>query len=279
MILPPFKDAREFLFPIALSYTELSTLSACEKRWKLTYDATDRESYPATPQMELGTELHNLLNLWWGHGSPDFRIEGTSETAAWLMDRYDEHYMGKSGLQMLETNVPFAVKAFGVWLFGWFDGLLLDENGDLWIAELKSMGDWSRMHQLPIDKQISLYIYAARRSGLDVQGVMFDALLTTHWKTGPDEVYKSGPRKGQPKEYHPAADSFRREWVVRTVEEMEEFEEELTSAMARRGDLRYNIYAPVRNVGRNCSWCPVMPQCMGIEIELTDQPVDDTLDF
>lgn len=277
MMLPPFSDAREFLLPTALSYSELSTLSACEKKWSLVYDTPDRERYEATDPMKLGTHMHNLLNTWWGHGPdpaewfdpmPDINATD-AETAVWLMDRYEEVY-GNTKLKMLQVTVPFAVKAFGVWLFGWFDGILEDEQGDLWIYEAKTMGNWNRLNQLPMDKQISLYIYAARRSGINVKGVMFDAILTTHWKTEEGEVYKSGPRKGEPKEYHPPQDSFRTEWVERTDDQIEEFKGELWSALARRSDIAQRIHDPVRNIGQACDWCPVMAQCYGITLELVD---------
>lgn len=271
MLLPAFKDAREFLGRDALSYSEMQSLSHCENKWALTYNTKDREHYPGTPQMELGTELHRLLNLWWGHGAPPW-TETEDETAAWLMDRYDEHYMAEGApLMMLATNVPFAVKYFGTWMFGWFDGIVKNhETGELWVAEFKSMGNWTKLNQLPKDKQVSLYIYAARCSGYKVKGVMFDALNTTHWKTEEGEIYKSGPKKGQPKDFHPAADSFRREWVERDDEEMIEFLCEVESFIARRRELYWYDSVPIRNVGQACDWCPVQATCFGIDLELIE---------
>lgn len=269
-MLPAFTDARQFLGQHAISYSEMQKLSHCDVQWDLIYNTPERESYPSTPQMELGTELHRLLNIWWDKGAPLGWDKSEDETAVWLMQRYNDHYMAEAApLQMLATNVPFAVWYNGTWLFGWFDGIVKNhETGDLWVAEFKSMGNWSKLHQLPQDKQVSLYIYAARRSGYDVKGVMFDALLTTVWKTVEGEVYKSGPRKGEPKDFHPPADSFRREWVVRTPAQIQEFLDELDTMLIRRIEIRMHTDAPVRNVGQACDWCPVMGICYGIDLTL-----------
>lgn len=284
MLLPAFTDARQFLGRRALSYSEMSKLNHCDMQWNLIYNTEDRESYPASPQMELGTLMHSMLNTWWGHGTWDQFLDPTDtsyenhETASWLIDRYDTVYRDTK-LKMLEVNVPFAVKYNGYWLFGWFDGIVQDENGDLWVAEFKTMGNWSKLHQLPKDKQVTLYIYAARRSGYDVKGVMFDALLTQRWKTEEGEVYKSGPKKGQPKGYHPPADSFDRRWIERTEEDLTDFLFEMDSTLAQRERLFWGDEVPIRNVGQGCSYCPVMPQCYGIDLELTPDSDDVTLDF
>lgn len=276
MILPAFTNAREFLGQHALSYSEMQAITHCENKWDLIYNTKDREEYPSTPQMELGTLLHARLNCWWGHGSGDLCAE-ENETADWLMDRYDEVYHG-TNMEMIAVNVPFAVQYGGTWLFGWFDGIIQDTvTKDLWVYEAKSMGNWTRLNQLPKDKQVTLYIYAARRSGYDVKGVMYDALLTTVWKTQEGEVYKSGPRKGEPKDYHPPADSFRQEFVVRTDEEIEQFLFEVDSIVSRRTELFWRWSMPMLNVGQACDRCPVQPQCFGIDLTL--MPDDVTLNF
>jgi hypothetical protein len=141
MLLPAFTDARQFLGRRALSYSEMSKLNHCDMQWNLIYNTDDRESYPASPQMELGTLMHSMLNTWWGHGTWDQFLDPTDtsyenhETASWLIDRYDTVYRDTK-LKMLEVNVPFAVKYNGYWLFGWFDGIVQDENGDLWVAHV-----------------------------------------------------------------------------------------------------------------------------------------------
>lgn len=278
MILPAFTDAREFLTPRAMSFSELATLSHCEKKWQLIYNDHTEKDDPSDA-MALGLEMHRLLGNWWTL-QDDSYLDTEDPTAQWLMERYHQHYMYDDiqPLHMEALEVPFAVKFRGGWIFGWMDGLVRNiETGELWITEFKTMGSWSRLHQLPVDKQITLYIWAARQMGLDVKGVMFDAILTEHWKTEQGEVYKSGPKKGQEKSWHPPADSFQRHWIERTPDQIYEFVLELESAIERKFEIYWHVSSAIRNVGQACSYCPVMAQCFGISLTLV--PEDDVLSF
>lgn len=259
MMLPAFVDAREFLGQNSISYSEIATLSHCEQKWDLIYNTPDREKYASSAAMELGSEMHRLLGIWWGHGAPLGWNKTEDPTAEWLMDRYDQYYMEQGApLHMEQLEVPFAVKYLNKWVFGWWDGLVRDhETGELWIAEFKTMGNWSRLNQIPKDKQITLYIWAARRAGLDVKGVMFDAIRTYRWT-------------GKNADSHEPAESFQRLWVERTDEDLILFEQELESVLNRRSELRFGSETPILNIGQSCDWCAVMPQCYGIELEMLD---------
>lgn len=268
MYLPTSRDPRVFLGQNALSFSEMSTLSQCEKKWKLQYDTDQEKDFAPSPAMELGSEMHRLLGLWWGPGGPE-SLQSENPTAQWLMGRYNEYYMEQAALlHMINTEIPFAVRLPGIlplWFFGWFDGLVKDyETGDLWIAEFKTMGNWSKLNQLPVDKQITAYIYAARQSGYDVKGVMYDAIRTYMW-TGKNAAD------------HVPAESFERVFVERTDEQIQEWLDEVDSAVSVKLDLRYNLRVPLRNVGQNCDWCPVMPECYGINLTVTDSSA--TVDF
>lgn len=258
MILPAYQDAREFLGQRAMSYSELSTLSACENKWKLTYDTPDRERFEGTDAMALGSEMHRLLGKWWS-GDSDFHVS-ENPTATWLMWRYADHY-GTDNIEplMMEAlEVPFAQKYRGTYIFGWMDGLVRNiDTGELWIAEFKTMGNWSKLNQLPVDKQITLYIWAARAAGYNVKGVMYDAIRTYRWT-------------GKNADDHLPDESFRREFVERSDEQILECLEELDSAITVKTDLRWMIRTPLRNVGTNCDWCSVMPQCYGIDLDLIE---------
>ncbi len=260
-------DARAFLGQDAISYSEMSTLSQCEKKWKLTYDNEEKQEKRPTPAMELGSEMHRLLGIWWGHGAPLGWDKTENDTAEWLMDRYNEHYMAQAApLAMLQVEVPFAVKLpWGSYLFGYFDGIVYDhEKDEFWIAEFKTMGNWSKLEQLQVDKQVTMYIWAANQLGMNVKGVMYDAIRTYKW-TGKNAAD------------HAPAESFERLFVERTEEQIQECLDELESAASVRVDLRYNLRVPIRNVGQGCSWCSCMPECYGIELDIL--PEDGTLDF
>lgn len=263
MILPPFEDARQFLGPNAMSYSEVSTLSACEKKWQLSYDTPDREKYESSDAMALGSEMHAKLGQY--YMGEDYTEEFVNPTSLWLMDRYAQHYADQK-LSFEAIEVPFAQKYWGTYIFGWMDGLVRDENGDLWIAEFKTMGNWTKLNQLPVDKQVTLYIWAARAAGYPVKGVMYDAIRTYRWT-------------GKNADDHEPAESFKRVWVTRTDEQIIECLLEIDSTISVKRDLRWMIREPIRNVGQNCDWCGVMPQCYGIELELTDDAEDVTLNF
>lgn len=263
MILPAFEDARQFLGQNAMSFSEMSTLSACEKKWQLTYDTADREPFEPSDAMALGSEMHTKLGQH--YMGEDWTEEFVNPNSLWLMERYVKHY-ADSPLKFEALEVPFAFKYWGTWVFGWMDGLCRDENGDLWIAEFKTMGNWTKLNQLPVDKQVTLYIQAARAAGYDVKGVMYDAIRTYRWT-------------GKNADDHGTDESFRRSWVTRTDEQIVECLEELDAAISVKTDLRYMLRSPIRNVGQNCDWCGVMPQCYGIELELTDDAESVTLDF
>src|SRR5882672_354163 len=111
-------NPRVFLGQNAISYSEMSTLAACEWKWKALYDGPKKEG-DSSPAMELGSEMHRLLGLWWGHSALEWRGNTENPTADWLMDRYDEHYMQQSDpLIMEQVEIPFAVKLpWGPYLF------------------------------------------------------------------------------------------------------------------------------------------------------------------
>ena len=260
-------DARAFLGQNAISYSEISTLAACEWKWKALYDGPKHEN-TSSPAMDLGREMHRLLGLWWDPKDAALDVFVTENpTAEWLIRRYDEYYMEDAApLRMLDLEIPFAVKLpWGPYLFGYFDGLVYNhETGQHWITEFKTMGNWSKLNQLPVDKQITLYQYAATASGLPTVGVMYDAIRTYMWT-------------GKNADQHDPAESFERLFITRTEEQIQECLDELESAYSVQLDLRYNLRKPIRNVGTHCDWCACMPECYGIGLTL--EPEHGTLAF
>jgi hypothetical protein len=255
MWLQGLSDPRTFLGQDAISYSEMTALALCEKKWQLTYNGPRRENSPSAA-MQLGTEMHRLLGRWWGLPGqpPEDWTQTEDNTALWLMERYSAAYGNASAhLTMMQLEVPFAVKLpWGPYLFGWFDGQVYDHSTKSnWLVEFKTMGNWSKLEQLPVDKQITLYIWAANQMGLNVRGVMYDAVKTQQWKTGKHELWES----------------FDRRWVTRNPDQIEECLSELASACRVRGSLEWER-APIRNVGQHCGWCSCMPECYGLELDI-----------
>lgn len=266
MILPGPLEPRAFLGADSLSYSEAATLAGCEAKWNFSY-VGERPESAKSAAMARGTEMHNLVQHWWPTGEI---LPTEDETAAWLMERYARHYAADQQYQMvelLEVERPFAVPLGEPWdghLFGFFDGSarvqgIVPHEG-LWLYEIKTMGQWERLKQLPVDLQVSLYIYAARASGLPVRGVLFDAIRTQRWSRGPER---------------PTSESFERVWIERTQEELDAAVEQMYSALALRDGLTgRRPRTPLKNVGQGCSWCQHRSACFGQEVTLVDESDD-----
>lgn len=256
---------RAFLGPDSLSYSEAATLAGCERKWHYSY-VGEREEQTKSAALARGTEMHRLTQHWWMTGEV---LPTEDETSAWLLDRYVRHYAADyaSGyVEMLQVEMPFALRLDAPWdghVFGFIDGLArvnLPGREGLWLDEKKTMANWERLNQLPVDMQVSLYIVAARAAGYPVRGVIFDAIRTQRWVRGPER---------------PLEESFERVWVERTQSELDEAMEQLYSALALRDGLTgRRPRTPLRNVGKGCSWCFFKAQCFGLEVQFLD---DDTL--
>lgn len=257
---------RSFLGPDSISYSEAATLAGCEAKWQYSY-VGERPESAKSAAMARGTEMHSLVQHWW---ATDETLETEDETAAWLMERYVDHYYGdRQYVELLEAERPFAVKLpapYDGHLFGFFDGLLqvngiaaplFQARDGLWLYEIKTMAQWERLKQIPVDLQVSLYIWAARQSGLPVRGVLFDAIKTQRWTRGPER---------------PTAESFERVWIERTDDELDAAVAQMHSALALRKALA--LRAPLKNVGQSCSWCYHRAACYGQAVTLLDESPD-----
>jgi hypothetical protein len=266
-MLPAGITPRSFLGNDSISYSEAATLAGCEQKWAFSY-VGEREESSKSAAMALGTEMHGAIQSWWPTG--EYVVE--SEKAAWLMARYVEHYSADQmyGMtELLEAEKPFAVplgEPFAGHLFGFFDGLIqvqgIVPHEGLWLHEIKTMAQWTRLKQLPVDLQVSLYIWAARQSGFPVRGVMFDAIRTQQWVRGPER---------------PTTESFERVWVQRTDDELDAAVSQMYSALALRDQLRGDddgARAPLKNIGQNCDWCFHVSKCFGLEVTLLDESTD-----
>ena len=246
-------NARAFLGADAISFSELSSLAVCEKRWCLQYGPEKQPKDRGTGAMWLGTEFHRLYEHWWHTGEI---LPSEMPKASWLIDRYSRYYAGECGkVRMIGTEVPFAVRmAWGPYLFGYLDSIFEVKTGPyrgLWVGECKTMDNWSRLKQLPVDMQVTLYGIAARLSGVPVRGVMFDAIRSYQWKVE-----------------RPLAESFERQWIERTPEQEADALAELMAATSVRRQLMAGERRPLRAIGMGCGTCRVKVACYGLGVEL-----------
>lgn len=291
----------------ATSYTELSLLADCEKKWEYRY--VNRVRSDQSVAQARGSAIHEAVARWWDDPTlpmavinpwPEGRPEDPEEVALveWLLKRYEEHHgpgRRAGSLRMIGHELYFEhpVPGTNVMLRAYVDGLGLDADGQMWLVERKTMKDWQRLDLLEVDQQISLYIWLAQVIGLPVKGVIFDAIRTFRWKLekptladieadliehGLSGYTKKGLRElakqlqeEDPGVERPAAESFHVAWLDRSPEHIAEALADVQAGAQRRA-LLANGARPLRNLGRSCGWCDHKPACwaalsFGIEIE------------
>jgi len=257
VLLPSDLEPRAFLGEDAISFSELSTLARCEAAWKFGYGNTEREKSNPSAAMKLGSEVHRLWGAWWTGGdfsTADGDRDTGDEKAQWLMERYRDRYFEETldRLTMLEVEKPLVAKHVS-WFFGFADGLLVDENGEMWIAELKTTDSLSKVTSLLQSAQMPLYVWAARQMGYPVVGSMLDVIRT--FKPVRKEL--------------PLEESFDRRWIRTSDEDIDGALAQLTRAWWTRRDIR-NGEAPLRNVGPACSWCFACAPCFQLDVALEE---------
>lgn len=248
-----------------VSHSSLTDLAFCEKLYAL--KKVDGHEFEPTVPMRKGSFFHDLWACWWHSGdwseeatvlakewseaNPEAdQLPGWMNDAAWLMNRYQQHYDFDRACEVVEVvghEVPFKVRLPGKygWLVGYWDALW-KIDGKLWVVELKTMADFSELEAFAWSPQITLYHWAAVQMGLEPYGILLDAARTYRWKR--DEAK------------HPPAESFQRRWLDRTVEHDEEAVKDAIAGLERMRALKRGA-RPLRNVGRHCSSCPARVPC------------------
>lgn len=252
MLLPSDLEPRSFLGADAISFSEFGTLARCEAAWVYGYTG-EREPNNPSAAMKLGSELHRLWGNWWTGG--DWTAT-EDEKASWLMSRYAERYVPESmNITMLENEKPMAaLLPAGPWFFGFADGLVVDDNGEMWVAELKTTDSLSKVTHLTRSNQMPLYIWAARAMGYPVVGAMLDVIRT--FKPVKKDLALE--------------ESFDRRWLRFEDGEIERAVAEMGSAVRIRRELSAGERAPIRAVGPSCSWCFCVSPCFGLDVEIAD---------
>lgn len=271
---------------VQLSATGLSRLGECEVRW-MWHPDEDAPQLAKGRALDLGTLLHagveaRLRRMPWMPAlealappgwEPGYLLPDPFPTAIWLMERHEQVYptmpqaiATESQFELWLPDAPVPTKVRGR-----NDGLVLldakaawPNDPGLYLWETKSMGKWDRLDWLDIDPQLGTYLWAADEQGMvGIQGVVYEAILTTHWKTDEGEVYKTGPRAGEPKVHHPPADSFRRLVIPRSDALVAETLRQYRVAAARAAEIQADPERAIKSAGRNCVRCPAYSSCHG----------------
>lgn len=279
------------------SYTELSTVAECERRWAYKY--LWRQSFETPESWQRGTLFHEMAGRWWDQPEvamaevivnvrrdyPDHSIE-SFDLASWLARRYEQYYSDdRAGAVVIGRELRFEreLPGTGVTVVSYVDQLEVDRDGLWWPVERKTMKDWRRLQQLEVDPQTATYLWIVRETftGMPIEGLKYDAIRTYQWQPEKptltqlqEEVLREQPeltkkaamdiarerQAADPGVERPLEDSFEQRWLDYTASQINEALEDMKAALMRRQMLAAGA-RPTRNIGPGCDRCPYKPTC------------------
>jgi len=185
-----------------LSHTSLSTFRRCKMRYKWGYI----DNYDPLPSkgLMIGSIGHAALGAWYkslstGNStgeSADIALKAAStklteyeeqfgyempdlwDDMAIIIPRYFEWALESDDFIAHEIEHKFEITVGEFALIGYIDGIVERNNGTLWILEHKFNKQVQTGH-LDLDPQVSIYMLAARTSGFDVRGALYNVVRTT----------------------------------------------------------------------------------------------------
>lgn len=216
-----------------------------------------------------------------------------ADLAEGMIKNYYNWAKNHDNFKVLGTEVPFEIEVAGAKFRGVFDGVI-ELGKQYWIMEHKTATQLKTEHTLR-DKQISVYVLAARQLGIPVEGVVYNTLK----KAVPQKpkVLKSGKLSKslnnnitydsymqaiheleQPPELYEDVLSqlkdlenpfFQREFVTRTPESAEAALRDIEQTERIKQGIVQAEYFP-RNDTKDCAWdCPFSDLCLA-ELEGAD---------
>lgn len=249
-----------------VSASAISSFMSCQREYAFKY--VDRVEPSHKPHyLYRGTAIHECIQAFWARQSyipalekfraeaearlPDFEYEDFENKefpfVSNLVRRYVEHYKEPpAGVTVIATEFELSAKlGKDTRLIGYVD-LLVSWLDKLWAVEIKTSKSLPRrMGYLEVDPQETCYVWALRKHGIDVAGVLFDGINTYEYAK-PDLV--------------PAEKLFIRQNVFRTDEQLAEFERE-SLLLVKQMERMKREKSWVRNLGNHCGTCAFQKPC------------------
>lgn len=291
------------------SYSQQRTVLRCPKKFEYHYVRKIRPKRD-DDKFLLGRAVHEFLDIYYGtqiegprdaaflsalrtfedytkenFPNDDSALE-QAELAEGIVKHYHEWASQNDNFNVLGTEIPFEVKIADSTWTGRFDGVI-EVGGKLWIMEHKTAKQVKTEHVLR-DKQISAYVLAAKKLGIEVEGVVYNTLK----KALPQKpaVLKSGKLSKaknanitydtymqaineldhDPDSYGDILDGlkglenpfFQREFVPRTEENSKAVLQDVRATELLKYTMIQNNLFP-RNDTKDCSWdCPFNELCL-----------------
>ncbi|PWA11100.1 hypothetical protein DCC39_10400 [Pueribacillus theae] len=276
----PKKDDDKFLFGRAV-HQFLETYYEAQKESKYSKD-------------EAFKIAHQAFQTYVQHHFPDNdEAHEQANLAEAVIKHYHQWARENDNFLILGVEVPFELVIGKTKFIGYFDAII-EISGKYWIMEHKTANQTKTEHTIR-DKQISVYVWAARELGIPVEGVIYNTIK----KAVPEKpkVLKSGKLSQalnqnvtfnsymeaikelghDPSGYQEILSKleekentfFSREFVTRTDEAVEAAKRDIHQTEALKSALvELNIFP--RNDTRDCAWdCPFNDLCLA-ELEGRD---------
>lgn len=252
--------------PRKFSHSSMSTYRRCRYRYFLSY-ILDYVT-PSGLGQNRGSVGHAGLAKWYGLGCDeeadsaamavasqmycDKEIEtGESLEEDWqlmsiILPRYFDWARANDNFaEILSLEQKFEVKIGDHTVIGYIDGVVKTNAGSIWLLEHKFNKTVSTNH-IDLDPQMSLYMLAARKLGIDARGVLFNVI----------RVAAGGIAAKQPVE---------RRQVFRNQEGLDFIEKEVAIQLDEMQAFHDKGGAIYRNETGNCSWdCGFYAACQMI---------------
>lgn len=179
-----------------ISYSEIQTWSTCRQRWHWQYERSI-EARNSSPTPTAGSCAHEALRAWMT--GDDWREtislwlaremllrnllpeEGNvyrqiAHDVALIMTRYTTEYARDFEPVVVEQEFEVRIPKTNLYLKGFWDAIVRDGNGHLWLMEHKFVGQFRSEDDIDLDAQIGIYQFAALASGYNVKGIIYNQL-------------------------------------------------------------------------------------------------------
>ena len=232
---------------LEISNNSTSIYRSCPKKYYWRY-LRGLVPFKRSTALSLGSIVHSAFDMYYSGASSDEVTKFIATTAS--------EEIAKAPPEMSEDLLVMKYTALGMWLYypkdlsifediqpelevkiDFMDGVslvlkldgLLRRDGNMWIRELKTTGlSFSQFEKrCETSPQCSLYTYAMRKSGVDVQGVIYNfvkkSLLRRHIKENKEQFGRRILNDYQKRpEYY-----YKRHYAYRSQEHLDLFEEDL----------------------------------------------------
>jgi len=260
-----------------ISISSVSTIRGCPMKYKWHY-LDGYVPYKKSNQLTLGSVVHGAFDMYYNgfdtvevlkyiKESFDAEISKASPTEVedWWIDKYTAtgmwmHYpKDLSIFKHIEPEKEFNIPLNSEISFkGVVDGLVTDSNDRLWVRELKttSMPFSQFERRSRTTSQGSGYVWAMRKLGYPVEGVMYDFIKKPLLKKGvKDDMHSFGYKIIA--DYQTRPDFYyKRHFTYRNVEELEIFEQDL---LKTANEIQFR--------SEHNDWCRNQDQCWNFNSE------------